>query len=58
MIPDNDPPGRAHAAAVMRALAGVASEVRLVELPDLPVKGDVSDWIELQLAAGPTPQDP
>jgi hypothetical protein len=45
VIPDNDEPGRAHAAAVVRSLVGVASEVRLVDLPRIGEKGDVSDWV-------------
>jgi hypothetical protein len=48
ILPDNDPPGRAHADAIRRALAGVAAAVAIVELPGLGTKGDVSDW----LAAG------
>lgn len=43
-------PGQDHAALVARKLAGVASRVRVLMLPDLPPKGDVSDW----LAAGGT----
>lgn len=45
IIPDNDEPGRSHAADVARSLAGIASSVHLLELPDLPPKGDVSDWL-------------
>jgi putative DNA primase/helicase len=52
VIPDHDTAGRAHAAAVLQALAGVASEVRLLELPDLPARGDASDWIAARYAAG------
>ena len=48
ILPDNDPPGRQHAEMVARALSGIAIEVRIVELPDLPAKGDVSDWIAAQ----------
>jgi len=48
VLPDNDEPGRKHAEQVARSLSGVAASVRVVELPDLPPKGDVSDW----LAAG------
>lgn len=44
ILPDNDKPGRKHAAAVAAALLGAAASVRIVELPDLPAKGDVSDW--------------
>jgi putative DNA primase/helicase len=44
ILPDNDKRGRKHAAAVAAALMGVAASVRMVELPDLPAKGDVTDW--------------
>ena len=50
VIPDNDDPGRSHAQAVAGHLHGVAASVRILELPGLPEKGDVSDW----LAAGGT----
>lgn len=45
ILPDNDDVGRAHAYDVARQLVGVASEVRIVALPDVPEKGDVSDWL-------------
>ncbi|MEI6560260.1 MAG: VapE domain-containing protein [Rhodospirillaceae bacterium] len=48
IFPDADQPGRDHAAMVAANLASVAARVRVVELPELPPKGDVSDW----LAAG------
>lgn len=41
IIPDNDEPGRAHAARVHAALPNSA----ILELPGLPPKGDVSDWL-------------
>jgi len=44
IIPDNDIPGRKHAEDVARRLQGVAEVVKVLELPDLPKKGDVSDW--------------
>jgi len=44
IIPDNDPAGRKHAWAVASALLEVADAIRIVELPDLPEKGDVTDW--------------
>jgi len=53
ILPDNDEPGRKHAEAVAKALAGVAAEVKAVELPGLPPKGDVSDW----LGAGGTKEE-
>jgi putative DNA primase/helicase len=45
IFPDNDPPGTAHALDVARHLHGVAASVKVVELPNLPEKGDVSDWL-------------
>ena len=45
LLPDNDEPGRRHAEGVARALHGQAAHVRIVPLPNLPDKGDVSDWL-------------
>lgn len=50
ILPDNDDPGRKHGQDVARNLHGVAKVVKVIELPGLPPKGDVSDW----LAAGGT----
>lgn len=46
IIPDNDEPGRDHAKLVAEALHGIAGVVKIVELPDLPPKGDISDWLD------------
>jgi hypothetical protein len=46
IIPDNDAQGRTHAQHVARQLDPVVASVRIVELPDLPLKGDVSDWLK------------
>jgi hypothetical protein len=46
IIGDNDPPGRGHAEDVARKLYGVAASIRVVELPGLPDKGDVFDWLD------------
>ena len=46
IVPDNDLAGREHAAEVARSLLGVAAELRVLDLPDLPEKGDVSDWFD------------
>ena len=43
LIPDNDEPGRAHMAHVAKALG---QRARVVELPGLPEKGDVSNWLD------------
>ena len=45
IIPDNDEKGRSHARQVSQSLAGKAMSVKVVDLPYLPDKGDVSDWI-------------
>jgi len=52
ILPDNDRPGQEHAEGVAKALLGVASTIKVLKLPGLPDKGDVSDW----LAAGGTAQ--
>src|SRR5262249_32092892 len=46
VVPDNDDVGRDHAEKVARSLHGIAASVKVVDLPDLPEHGDVSDWIE------------
>ena len=50
IIPDNDAQGRKHAQHVAGQLDPVAKSVRIVELPDLPLKGDVSDWLKSDTA--------
>lgn len=45
ILPDNDVPGKEHAKAVAESLKGIAKCVKIIELPDLPKKGDVSDFI-------------
>jgi DNA primase len=42
ILPDNDQPGLDHAQDIARNLQGVAASVKVVELPDLPEKGDFS----------------
>jgi hypothetical protein len=46
ILADNDEPGRRHAVQVAESLLRVAAAVRVVELPGLPAKGDVSDWLD------------
>ena len=46
ILPDNDEPGRTHAEDVARKLHGIARRIRLLKLPGLPAKGDVSDWLD------------
>lgn len=45
ILPDNDEPGRKHAVKVSAALGTVGARVRVIHLPGLPEKGDVSDWL-------------
>lgn len=47
ILPDNDDPGRKHAHTVAAQLLPVARQVRVLELPGLAAKGDVSDWLSL-----------
>jgi putative DNA primase/helicase len=44
VLPDNDEQGRKHATAVAQSCYGIAKSVRIVTFPELPEKGDVSDW--------------
>jgi AAA domain len=46
VIPDNDKVGREHADSVIASVLPVAASVRRLELPGLPDKGDVSDWLD------------
>lgn len=50
VLADNDEKGRQHAQQVAFALHGKVATLRVLDLPGLPPKGDVSDW----LAAGGT----
>ena len=44
ILPDNDQPGRLHVDAVAMSLSEVGASVRVLDLPGLPLKGDVIDW--------------
>ena len=46
ILPDSDDSGRDDANQVAGMLHGVAASVRVVHLPDLPPKGDASDWLD------------
>jgi hypothetical protein len=45
LLPDNDDPGRRHARTVALALHGQVNRLRVVDLPGLREKSDVSDWL-------------
>ena len=46
ILPDNDSLGQDHAQKVAHNLHGVAANVKVLSLPGLPDKGDVSDWLD------------
>ena len=46
ILEDNDDAGRKKALAAARALHGTAKTIRIVRLPGLAEKGDVSDWLD------------
>lgn len=48
--PDGRPkhPGQDHMDLVGTSLQGIAKRVRILHLPDLPEKGDISDWLEIE----------
>lgn len=47
ILEDNDDAGRKKSAEAAQALQGTAKTIRIVALPNLPDKGDVSDWLEV-----------
>jgi putative DNA primase/helicase len=46
VLPDNDDPGRVHAQQVAASCKAAGASVKILELPGLPDKGDVSDWLD------------
>ncbi|MCX6224487.1 MAG: AAA family ATPase, partial [Bacteroidia bacterium] len=46
LIPDNDNEGREHMVQVGAALKGIAKSLKWIDLPGIPSKGDISDWIK------------
>ena len=46
IVPDNDEDGHLHAIHVAQKLQGQARRVRMVPLPGLPPKGDITDWLQ------------
>lgn len=45
ILPDKDKAGNDHAETVARSLYRIAALVKILRLPNLPDKGDVSDWL-------------
>lgn len=52
VIADNDDAGREHAHEIEKALRRIAKHTVTLELPGLPPKGDVSDWLNAGGVAG------
>ena len=48
ILPDNDPPGQRHAQHAATNTHPHAATVRIINLPDLPPKGDITDWLDLE----------
>lgn len=46
IIPDNDKSGISHAHQVAAHLFGIAATVKIIDLPGVAKKGDVSDWLD------------
>ncbi len=46
IIPDNDDPGRSHAEDIALKLHGSAADIKILDLPDLQPKQDVTDWMK------------
>lgn len=46
ILPDNDRTGEEHAQNVAQQLSRLAASIRVLNLPGLPRKGDVSDWLD------------
>jgi hypothetical protein len=47
LLPDNDAPGRKWAQTVAESLSGLAKRIRIVALPRVAEKGDLTDWVEM-----------
>lgn len=45
VLPDNDTPGHDHAGLIARRLEGVARSIKVIDIPGLPPKGGVDDWL-------------
>ena len=46
IVEDNDDAGRGHTRKILAALTGTVTNIATVPFPELPEKGDVSDWLE------------
>ena len=47
-LPDNDNPGREGMNLLASKISQVASSIRWLDIPGIPEKGDISDWIKIK----------
>ena len=45
LLPDNDAPGKEHMERLAHVFVKTAASIKIVELPNLEPKGDISNWI-------------
>jgi len=48
ILPDNDKPGKAYALKIANALYSHLGEIKVVNLTELPEKGDIVDWAKTE----------
>ena len=46
ILPDNDDAGQKHALQIADYTKGIAKSIKILKLPNLPDKGDVSNWLD------------
>lgn len=46
LLPDNDNPGRAHMKFIANKLSAITEDIKIINLPGLEIKEDVSDWLD------------
>lgn len=46
LLPDNDNPGRAHMKSIANKLSAITEDIKIINLPGLEIKEDVSDWLD------------
>ena len=46
ILPDNDRTGEEHGRCIAKELQRKAASLKLIQLPALPPKGDISDWLD------------
>lgn len=57
IIPDNDEPGANHARSLIQNLKHVAISIKVIKLPELQEKGDITDWCFAKSQKGQSTDD-